>query len=80
MRQEWEYLFVSAYWTAGPPPVWTMALGQDIRLNNWGEIVSFVQDLGEDCWELVSTTSLNYPNGTIEYAFAFKRMKDTYFQ
>ncbi len=56
-----------------------MPLGPERRLESWGEIVAFVQELGEESWELVSNTRLTYPNGTIEYAFAFKRRKDTGF-
>ena len=73
MHQRWEYLLLSAYWgnTAG----WTMQLGPDRRLDNWGQITMFVGELGDQGWELVSTTSINYPNGTIEYAFSFKRAR-----
>jgi hypothetical protein len=53
-----------------------MAIGPDRQLESWGEIVAFVQALGEEGWELVSTTSIVYPMGSIEYAFAFKRPKD----
>jgi hypothetical protein len=76
MLQQWEYLLISAFWTNSPTPRWTMALGPDRHLDSWGEIVAFVQALGDEGWELVSTTSLAYPAGSLEYAMAFKRPKD----
>jgi hypothetical protein len=73
MHQRWEYLLLSAFWTSESS--WTMRLGPESRLENWGEIVMFVAELGDQGWELVSTSSINYPTGAIEYAFAFKRAK-----
>jgi hypothetical protein len=76
MLRQWEYLLISAFWTDSPTPRWTMGIGPNQQLDSWGEIVAFVQVLGEEGWELVSTSSIVYPMGSIEYAFAFKRPKD----
>jgi hypothetical protein len=73
MHQRWEYLLLSAFWAFNAG--WTMQLGPDSTLEDWRAITEFVGELGDQGWELVSTTSLTYPNGTIEYAFAFKRAK-----
>jgi hypothetical protein len=73
MHQRWEYSLLSAYWTSDSG--WTMRLGPETTLDNWGQIMMFVGELGDQGWELVSTTSINYPSGVIEYAFAFKRIK-----
>jgi hypothetical protein len=73
MHQRWEHLLLSAFWSSDTG--WTMRLGPDTRLEDWGQITTFVDQLGDQGWELVSTTSLNYPSGSIEYAMAFKRPK-----
>jgi hypothetical protein len=72
--QRWEYLFISAYLTSNG---WQMPLGPDQTLATWADIVTAIQAMGDEGWELVSTTSIVYPgNAQVEYAFAFKRPKE----
>ncbi len=74
--QKWEHLFLSAYLVGMVTKHWEMPLGPGKKLNSWEEIMAFVQQLGDQGWQLVSTTSIIYPgNVQIEYSLAFKRPK-----
>jgi hypothetical protein len=81
--QRWEYYFVSAYLKGTD---WYMPLSPTETLHSWPAITAFLNELGDQGWELVATTSIVYPYGEftagtgrigyqVEYAFSFKRPK-----
>lgn len=74
--QKWEYFFATAYLQGVASKRWEMSPTPNKKLNSWDEIVTFINELGEEGWELVSTTSIVYPeNNQVKYNFSFKRPK-----
>ena len=53
MHQRWEHLLLSAFWSSDTG--WTMRLGPDTRLEDWGQITTFVNLFGNQPGEPASS-------------------------
>ena len=77
MMQKWEYFFATAYLKGISSQRWEMSPTPEKKLISWGEITTYINELGAEGWELVSTTSIVYPEkNQVEYNFSFKRPKE----
>lgn len=71
---KWEYLFLTASWTEG----WHARWVNDTEIDDWAagpSLFSYVNSLGDEGWELVSTPEWVGAPDSQARRFVFKRPK-----